>query len=215
MVDVVTFDADDVERYADTLVATVSAVATSGVAAGAGALRPIAGQIWMGRLTTASNPGEVAATRRPRVRDENLRAQVFVRDRFRCTACGARAVPRSILVALHDLFPEAIGYDVHYARGKMHPVFWALAPEADHIHPHARGGSNTLDNLTTLHAACNTMKADSFTADRVIPPASAAGDGWDGLLSYYPALIAAGAGEVRPRYHREWARRYATLTAEP
>ncbi|WP_420846197.1 HNH endonuclease [Microbacterium caowuchunii] len=44
-------------------------------------------------------------------------------------------------------------------------VFWALAPEADHIHPHAHGGENTLDNLTTLHAACNTRKADSLITD--------------------------------------------------
>lgn len=92
-------------------------------------------------------------------------------------------------------------------------MFWALAPEADHVHPHAYGGENTLENLTTLHAACNTRKSDGVVQD---PPATAAAqptDPWDGLASFYPALIAAGAAEARQRYHRKWSRRYTTLMA--
>jgi len=114
-----------------------------------------------------------------------------------------------VLVAIHDLFPEAIPYDPHYAHGKMHPVFWALAPEADHRHPHAHGGENSLENLTTLHAACNTMKSDSIRAASASTAPDGEPDRWDGLLAYYPTLIAAGAGKVRPNYHQEWVRRYA------
>lgn len=92
-------------------------------------------------------------------------------------------------------------------------MFWALAPEADHVHPHAYGGENTLENLTTLHAACNTRKSDELVED---PPATTAApptDAWDGLASFYPALIAAGAVEARRKYHRAWARRCTTLIA--
>lgn len=51
------------------------------------------------------------------------------------------------------------------------------------------------------------------------PPKTAAiqpTDAWDGLASFYPVLIAAGAAgaaEVRQKYHREWSRRYTTLMA--
>ena len=213
MVDILSFDADDIEHYADILTATAIAVANNGLEAGAAALDPIAGQIWMGRLTATSRPCAASDEPRPRVRDENLRARVFVRDRFRCTHCGGRAVPRSILVAIHDLFPSAIPYDAHYTRGLVHPVFWALAPEADHVYPHAYGGENALENLTTVHAACNTRKSDGLVEN---PPKTAATqptDAWYGLASFYPALIAAGAAEVRQRYHREWSRRYTTLMA--
>lgn len=158
MVDILEFGATEVERYAEVLTNTARAVARAGRDAALAELQPIAGEIWMGRLTTVSRPGSDAIGARRRVVNETLRAQVFVRDGFRCTYCGGRAVPRSILVAVHDLFPEQVPYDVHYTRGKMHPVFWALAPEADHVLAHSRGGANELNNLTTLHAACNTRK---------------------------------------------------------
>ena len=210
MAEILTFDQADAERYADILSATVAAVVSGDLGAALEELRPISGEVWMGRIKTigVAGAGGVAAAR---PRDETLRARVFVRDGFRCTYCGGRAVPRCILVAIHDVFPEAVPYDRHYGRGKIHPVFWALAPEADHVHPHSRGGLNSLENLTTLHAACNTRKADALIAD---PPSSRSAPWeprWDGLTSYYAALIAAGAGTVRPAYHRAWSRRFERL----
>ena len=211
MVEIVEFGDDDVERYADVLADTVAAVSRSGVVAGAAALQPIAREIWMGRLTTKKGLGAGEPATSNRLRNETLRAQVFVRDGFCCTYCGRRAVPRSILVAIHDLFPDDLPYDVHYRRGKIHPVFWALAPEADHVVAHSRGGANALENLTTLHAACNTRKSDSLSADMPHLAPTPTADGWDGLTSCYPALIAAGAGIARPAYHGTWSRRYASL----
>lgn len=206
MVDIFSFDDSDIDRYATILSTTVAAVQAGSLNDAAGALEPIAGEIWMGRVAVlgAQRGGEVVLG--ARLKNETLRAQVFVRDRFRCTACGGRAVPRCILVAVHDLFPEWLLYDVHYKRGHIHPVFWALAPEADHVVAHSRGGLNTLENLTTLHAACNTRKSDGAIQRPPLPPRH--GDGWDGLVTSYPALIAAGAGDARPRYHRDWSRRY-------
>jgi hypothetical protein len=140
--DILEFGDEEIERYADVLTKTVAAVARAGRDAGAAELQPIAGEIWMGRLAMAGGPSHDRDAAGGRVRNETLRAQVFIRDRFRCTYCGGRAVPRCILVAFHDLFPDQVSYDVHYGRGKMHPVFWALAPEADHVLAHSRGGAN-------------------------------------------------------------------------
>lgn len=211
MVEILDFGAAEVEQYAEVLTRTAKAVARGDRNAAIAELQPIAGEIWMGRLTTVGRAGSDAVGVRRRAVNETLRAQVFARDGFRCTYCGGRAIPRSILVSLHDLFPEQVPYDVHYTRGKMHPVFWALAPEADHVLAYSRGGSDELDNLTTLHAACNTRKSDTLIADMPILDMSLRVDGWDGLVSFYPALIAAGAGKLRPRYHDTWSRRYAAL----
>lgn len=124
MVDILELGAAEVERYAEVLESTARAVARDGRDAAIAELQPIAGEIWMGRVTTTSTPriGAVGARRR-RVDNETLRAQVIVRDGFRCTYRGGRVIPRSILVAVHDLFPGEVPYDVHYTRGKMHPVF--------------------------------------------------------------------------------------------
>lgn len=211
MVDILTFDIADVERYADIITKAVTAVASSELTAAAAELQPIAGEIWMGRLTAAGRLGHDGSEAGNRVRNESLRAQVFIRDGFRCTYCGGRAVPRCILVAVHDLFPDAVAYDDHYTRGKVHPVFWALAPEADHVLAHSRGGLSVLANLTTLHAACNTRKSDSLTDDLPAVELTRGSDDWDGLTTFYPALIGAGAGNTRPAYHRDWSRRYARL----
>ncbi len=207
-------DEETAERDADALLRTVIAVATNGKTAAVRELRDIAGHVWMGRLSAARAAGSVEGTSGQRTKDESLRARVFVRDGFRCTQCGGRAVPRSILVAIHDLYPEEIPYDVHYTRGRTHPAFWAPVPEADHVLAHSRGGFNDLANLATLHAACNTRKSDSPATYSAHNGQNSSGDDWDGLTSFYPALIEAGAGEIRPRYHREWSRRYAILMGQ-
>ncbi len=137
-------DEETAERDADALLRTVIAVATNGKTAAVRELRDIAGHVWMGRLSAARAAGSVEGTSGQRTKDESLRARVFVRDGFRCTQCGGRAVPRSILVAIHDLYPEEIPYDVHYTRGRTHPAFWAPVPEADHVLAHSRGGFNDL-----------------------------------------------------------------------
>lgn len=80
MVDVLTFDLSDLERYADVLRSTVAAVADDGMAAAAERLQPISGEVWMGRLKTVRAQGGGAGAR-SRPRNETLRAQVFIRGR--------------------------------------------------------------------------------------------------------------------------------------
>lgn len=70
-----------------------------------------------------------------------------------------------MLVAISDVFPESFAYDRNYRSGWIHPAFWAVAPEADHVLAHASGGAGEIDNLTTLHTMCNTRKSDSPVTD--------------------------------------------------
>lgn len=202
------FDQADTERYADTLSTVASAVVRSDPAAAARALSPIAGELWYGRLTLAAPAGPGGQARGRRAVPEHVRAEVFMRDRFHCTYCGGRVVPRCILVALSDLFPDELAYHPNYARGQIHPVYWALAPEADHDLAHSRGGTNDIGNLATLHTACNARKSDSLTAlmPAVTPPAARAE--WDGLLSFYPGIVASGPG-TREMYHARWIRHFS------
>lgn len=140
---------------------------------------------------------------------EQTRAEVFLRDGFICTYCGGRTIPRCILVAISDVFPDAFPYYAHYRRGTVHPAYWALAPEADHVLAHANGGTSDAADLTTLHAMCNTRKsslgADSLPTTVSSPARDA---GWDGLLSRYASIV--GVGETTGRrhsaagYHQRW-----------
>lgn len=162
MADVVGLDNAAAESYADVLTLTATAVADSDLARALDALAPIAGERWTVRVQRVGTGGPTGVVPGRREMKDATRAQVFVRDGFRCVGCGARAVPRCILVAFSDLFPDALPYHPNYKHGEIHPVYWILAPEADHVLAHARGGPGDIDNLATLHAICNTRKSDSL-----------------------------------------------------
>lgn len=107
MVDIFRFDDSDIDRYATCLSSTVAAIRAGSLKNAAAALEPIAGEVWMGQLRVLGAQRGTEVVAGSRLQNETLRAQVFVRDRFRCTACGGRAVPRCILVAIHDLFQSS------------------------------------------------------------------------------------------------------------
>ena len=175
-------------------------------------LAPIAGEVWMGSLTLHGKTAPGAAERSSRAVSDRVRAEVFLRDGFVCSYCGGRTIPRCVLVAISDVFPEAFPYYAHYRRGTVHPAYWALAPEADHTLAHANGGSDDAANLTTMHAMCNTRKS-SLAAD-VLPAALAMTDSghWDGLLSRYADIVVAGNQHGRRHaaasYHPNWLRQF-------
>ena len=226
------FTPADTERYATVLQSAARAIVAGDPEQARLVLEPIAGEIWMGKISgparkTAERavpaesvelpvPAESAAlpvpARRKREVPNSVRAAVFIRDGFRCTFCGGRAVPRNVLVALSDAFPAEIPYNANYARGKTHPVYWALAPEADHVLAHARGGADDLANLTTLHATCNTLKSDLLVEDMAaLHPGTASGTfAWHGLLESYRAIVELGEHQgtrhSRQTYHRDWLR---------
>ena len=210
---------DAVDRYTDTLSAVAAALVVFDVETARERLEPIAGELWSGRLSFAGSAGPGALIAMARTVSDRTRAQVFLRDGLRCTYCGGRAIPRCVLVAISDVFPESFAYDPHYGRGRIHPAFWAVAPEADHVLAFARGGAGEMGNLTTLHTTCNARKSDSLVADLPLVTPAKELPGWDGLLAEYAGSVAAGnthgKRHAAPGYHHRWLRYFELQSLGP
>lgn len=206
------FRGDGVAVYSAVLTA-VAEVLPSSFEQARELLMPIADEVWMGSFPLHGTTDDGVKSRSSRAVPDKLRAQVFLRDRFLCSYCSGRTIPRNILVALSDVFPDALPYNAHYRRGATHPVYWLLAPEADHTIAHAQGGSSEIGNLTTMHAMCNTRKSN-LVADTLPAIAAAAVEdrSWDGLLSNYAEIVIAGNSHgrrhSRPGYHLDWLRNF-------
>lgn len=203
---------DAANWYSSILADTTDALLTRSYEDALEVLSPIAGEIWMGSFPLYGKTAEGVTERSSRKVPEKIRAQVFQRDGFLCSYCHGRTIPRNILVALSDVFPDAFPYYRHYARGTLHPAYWALAPEADHTLAHANGGSSEIDNLTTVHARCNTMKSSLAAESLPVLAATAPTGTWDGLLSHYADIVIAGASHGQRHssrdYHLNWLRDY-------
>lgn len=203
--EVLNLDGVAVERYADVLAAVVAAVVEDDVDAARLRLSPIAGELWVGKVALAGAQQLDGVFKRVPIKERD-RARTLIRDGFRCAACGDRAVPRGVLVALSDLFPEELPYQPHYKRGEIHPVYWALAAEADHIVPSSSGGGSDLANLRTIHAFCNTQRGNALLDAHELSAAPAlAHRDWDGLIAAYPRIVAVAAARgfaySSSRYH--------------
>jgi 5-methylcytosine-specific restriction endonuclease McrA len=201
---------DAVDRYADTLTAVATALLVGDVEGARAAIQPMAGERWTGRVGTARTTAEAAPGAKPRRMPEGVRAEILIRDRFRCSRCGGRGLARPVLVAVSDVFPNELAYHRNYRHARVHPAYWALALEADHTAPHSRGGSADASNLTAMHALCNTAKADADVNELAVLDRLDERSDWDGLLSAYPAIVEVGA-EFGYRhssigYHAKWFR---------
>ncbi|MCK2024352.1 HNH endonuclease [Microbacterium sp. kSW2-24] len=204
---------DDAAAWYSSILDEVAAALPSSLDRARQLLEPIAGEVWMGSLTLHGTTTIGTDARTSRRVPDRTRAEVFLRDGFTCTYCGGRTIPRCVLVAISDVFPDDFPYYAHYRRGTVHPAYWALAPEADHVLAHANGGSSDAANLTTLHAMCNTRK--SILAADALPMVDATpmrDPEWDGLLSRYADIVVAGEAHGRrhaaPNYHNAWLRRF-------
>jgi hypothetical protein len=172
-------------------------------------LTPIAGMIWPG-IAKGSRP---TRTTLPTLGDsrpnssKSVAATTFFRDHFHCRYCWGRCIPTPVLALMAEIAPSALPYVWSLNSGQVHPVFWRLGCEADHLAPGNRGGSwIDPDNIVTACLVCNTLKSDLLLEElgwRLLPiPAST----WDGLTSLYPALWER-AG--RPNgSHRQWLRAF-------
>ncbi|WP_175414226.1 HNH endonuclease [Agrococcus sp. SGAir0287] len=212
-------DASAVDRYADALTEVARALAERDVTAARAALAPIAGEVWEGSLKRAGTRNSDGEATGERDVDDAARARTFLGDGMRCTYCGGRAIPRSILVAMSDVFPDELPYYWRYKTGTVHPAYWAVAAEADHVLAHSAGGAGDDGNLATLHVACNTIKSDSSRESMPVIEARPAPEGWDGLVSLYAACVLAGnsrgARHHAIGYHTERMKHFGVSAIEP
>lgn len=204
------FADDAVDLYADALSEVARALAVQDVASAKGSLAPISNELWHGSVpVTSSAAPDLLGTKRQTVPGQT-RADVFRRDRFRCSLCGRRGLPLCVMVAISDVFPDLFAYHANYGKGRIHPAYWVLALEADHTLPYARGGPGHEGNLTAMHALCNMRKwAADFDEVVGVAQIEDARD-WDGLISAYPGVVLAGNTRGRRHsvlgYHARWLR---------
>jgi 5-methylcytosine-specific restriction endonuclease McrA len=126
---------------------------------------------------------------------ETVKAELFMRDRYRCRYCGLG------LVSLHvmKLFSEIVGKSSFSATEKnaSHGAALVFRPTPDHVVPLNCGGRNTLDNLVTACYSCNFGKyhytLEQLGLDDPRKRAVSPGDQWDGLVSLLSKLRTAWA----------------------
>lgn len=184
------------DDYANQLQEVVDALVSSGRAAGANKLAPI-----------AYPRREVKARSEP---SESLIAEIYKRDRFCCRYCGCRVIPTQVMRLVSDIFPDEFPYHPNWKGGQSHPAIASRSASLDHVLPWSLGGTNNEENLVCACWICNRVKGDLTLQQlgwdlRPIPVDS----GWDGLTSYYRALWEF-AGSPTAGGHPLWLRLFGT-----
>ncbi len=112
--------------------------------------------------------------------------KLLERDCYCCRFCGVPVVRSEIRQILHKMYPEALPWG--RTNGSQHAAFQAMWAQFDHILPHARGGTNDLENVVVTCAPCNFGRMDYTLAElglcdpRVREPISIDWDGLERLL---------------------------------
>jgi hypothetical protein len=110
----------------------------------------------------------------------NTKANVLVRDGFKCRYCGAQLFLAQAIKVLDMLKPGRIYWDAHW---KKEPLKSSGAT-VDHIKSEDKGGFDTPENLVACCVVCNSSKGKgqrtllSQSLDR----------SWDGLSGKFLAI---------------------------
>ncbi|MDE1160798.1 MAG: HNH endonuclease [Acidobacteriaceae bacterium] len=129
----------------------------------------------------------------PNILSKELRVQVRMpvlaeklrllkRDCHRCRFCGVPVIRAEIRNLMHKQYPQALPWG--RTNQSQHAAFQAMWAQFDHVLPHARGGSNDLENVVVACAPCNfgrmefTIEELGLDDPRKRQPVRS---GWDGL----------------------------------
>ena len=128
---------------------------------------------------------EKASKRMP---DSSIKRQLIGRDGYHCRLCGIPVIREEVRKRLHALYPEALPWAV--GNINQHAAFQVLWLQYDHLVPHARGGSNDLDNMLIACAACNYGRMQ-YTLEEVgfapVISIERTCSSWDGLERVFAA----------------------------
>ncbi|MDB5987700.1 MAG: endonuclease [Nevskia sp.] len=75
------------------------------------------------------------------------------RDGFHCRFCGMPVIRKEIRQRIAKAYPDALQWGRQNIT--QHAAFQSMWAQYDHIVPHARGGTNDLNNVVVTCAACN------------------------------------------------------------
>ena len=108
--------------------------------------------------------------------------RVHRRDGYNCRFCGIPVIRRETRERMRTAYPNAVNWGSKEV--EQHAAFQAMWAQYDHLLPHARGGTNDLENLVLTCAPCNFGRAGYTLAEvgvsdpnATLPIAST----WDGL----------------------------------
>jgi len=143
-----------------------------------------AGGPWTRPLANEHSPPFVPKEERPSARMPSKADMTFLleRDGFHCRFCGIPLVRAEVRSTIREVYPDALRWGVRNA--DQHAGLQAMWLQFDHLLPHARGGTNDLNNLIVTCAPCNngrsnlTLEEAGLSDPRLREPVRS---GWDGL----------------------------------
>lgn len=124
-------------------------------------------------------------TRMPNALEKRL---LHERDGYQCRFCGIPVIRSETRNRIKRCYPNALGWGKRNIQ--RHAAFFAMWVQYDHLLPHAKGGTNLLDNIVVACTACNYGRG-GYTLDEVglanpfIRPVSHST--WDGLECFTQA----------------------------
>lgn len=93
-----------------------------------------------------------------------MRQAIHERDGHHCRFCGIPVVRTEVRKEMRAAYPDALPWG--RTNSTQHAAFQAMWAQYDHILPHARGGTNDLDNIVLSCAPCNFGRMN-YTLDEL------------------------------------------------
>ncbi|NKF24509.1 HNH endonuclease [Solimonas marina] len=125
-------------------------------------------------------PKELRVKARMPTTEEKLK--IHQRDGYSCRFCGMPVIRPEVRVGMARTYPATVRWGRREA--EQHSAFQAMWAQYDHVVPHAKGGTNDLENIVLACAACNFGRGGySLEEVGVSDPRerSASRGSWDGL----------------------------------
>lgn len=118
----------------------------------------------------------------PRMPPPPMKRMLVARDGHYCRFCGIPLIRREVRLALRAAYPTALRWGKR--NSEQHAAFQCMWLQYDHVIPHKRGGTTSLDNLLVTCAPCNFGRMNSTVEEvgLIDPRARVPLRGsWDGL----------------------------------
>lgn len=108
--------------------------------------------------------------------------KLILRDGYHCRFCGIPVIRKEVRDRIKKVYPRVVPWGK--TNKEAHAAFQAMWTQYDHLLPHAKGGSNDLENMVITCAPCNFGRMN-YTLQEVglIDPRSREPirSTWDGL----------------------------------
>jgi hypothetical protein len=80
--------------------------------------------------------------------------QLHIRDGYHCRFCGIPVIRGEVRERIRKAYADVLPWE-NSSKLKCYAAFQAMWAQYDHLVPHARGGTNDLENVVVTCAPCN------------------------------------------------------------